>query len=79
MMRLKLTKHFQDMIQYRSIDMDHVKKAIKNPEFTKQLTNGRIMARKKVGNGKTIEVIYCKEGFRNSNDHLVITAYYLTA
>lgn len=32
---------------------------------------------KALENGKTIEVIYSKEGFRKTNDYFIVTAYYL--
>lgn len=64
------------MMQARGINIDHVKTAIKDPDFTGPAYEGKILARKAVGE-KTIEVIYCKDGFRDTNDYIIITAYYL--
>ena len=76
-MKLKLTQHFQDMMQLRGINLDHVKSAMKLADSTKHTFGGRIVARKTV-DGKTIEVIYSKESFKDkSNEYLVITAYYI--
>ena len=76
-MQLKLTRHFQDMMSYRGISIDHVKKAIMSPDEKEDVYDNKIKVTKKIG-GKTIEVIYCKEGFRDkNNEYLVITAYYL--
>lgn len=75
--RLKFTRHAQDRIQERGIDADHIKKAIFHPSFTKNVNGGKIQVRTVLEDGRDIEVIYSKEGFRNSNDVLIITAYYL--
>ena len=76
-MKLKLTKHFQDMMAYRDIDIAHVKEAVKNPDSKKDTYEGKIRVTKKIGK-KEIEVVYCKEAFKDkSNEYIVITAYYL--
>jgi hypothetical protein len=76
MVRLKLTKHFQERFGERGIDFDHVKQAIKNPDSQKVVFEGRIKATKKIGN-KTIEVLYYKEGFKDKQDeYVLITVYY---
>jgi hypothetical protein len=33
MIRLKLTTHFQDMMQFREINIDHVREAITHPDM----------------------------------------------
>lgn len=76
-MKLKLTRHFQDMMSYRSIDINHVKAAIKEPDEKEEVYENKLKVSKNVGE-KIIEVIYCKEDFRDKiNEYLVITAYYL--
>lgn len=76
-MKLKLTRHFQDMMQHRGINLDHVKKALSDPDETGKSHGNVMKASKKIGS-KTIEVVYCKEGFRDKpNEYLLITAYYL--
>ncbi len=75
--KVKLTKHFQDMVQYRGIDMYHVKSAIEKPDETEEVYGGKIMVRKAIGS-RTIEVIYSKNSLRyKSSEYVVITAYYL--
>lgn len=76
MMKLKLTRHFQDMMQHRGIDLDHVKKAMKKPDSTEPSYDGRTKIIKELENGKTITVIYSREGFKDANDYVMITAYY---
>ena len=76
-MKLKLPIHIQDRIQKRDLQIDHIKKAIREPDFKETVFNGRTRVRKKIDDKKAIEVIYCKEGFRDTpNQFLVITAYY---
>lgn len=75
-MRLKFPNHMQDTIQYRDIDIDHVKKAMREPTFTKQIDDGRVKACKQLEDGRAIVVIYYKESTKNTNDYFIITAYY---
>ncbi len=78
MLRLKFPSHFQDRMQERGIEIDHVRKAISTPDFTKNVFEGRVMVRKRIDKKRIIEVIYCKEkAAKKTNDCLVITAYYL--
>ena len=76
-MQLKLTRHVQDMISYRSLSIDHIKKAVTSPDKTEDAYQNKIKVTKNI-EGKIIKVVYCKEGFRDKkNEVLVITAYYL--
>ncbi len=76
-MKLKLPNHIQDMIQYRSLNLDHIKSAIRSPDSKILRPNNKIRVVKRFGE-RTMEVIYCKEGFRDKSDeYIVITAYYL--
>jgi len=76
-MILKFPNHFQERMLERGINIDHLKKAIKNPDSSKNVFEGRVEVTKKV-EGKTIKVIYYKEGFRDrKNEYIIITAYYL--
>ena len=76
-MKLKLTRHFQDMISWRGINLDHVKATMREPDEKTDAYDGAIKVKKEV-DGKTIEVIYCKENFRDrKEEYLIITAYYL--
>lgn len=72
----RLTIHFQGRMVERGIDIDHVKRAIKSPDFTKPAYEGTILARKKVDEARDIEVIYRKSGFKNVNEYVIVTAYY---
>jgi len=75
-MILKLTKHFQDMMSWRGLDIDDVKSAMEDPDEEIDAYEGKTRVKKDVGN-KTIEVVYCREAFRDKPDqYLVITAYY---
>lgn len=76
-MKFKFPPHFQTRMHERGINIDHVKKAIRESDVTEKVGNGRTRLRKKV-NGKTIEVTYYKEAFRDKkNEYVVVTAYYL--
>ena len=76
-MILKFPNHFQERMLERGINIDHLTKAIKNPDSSKNVFEGRVEVTKKV-EGKTIKVIYYKEGFRDrKNEYIIITAYYL--
>lgn len=76
-MKLRLTRHFQDMMTYRDIDIEHVRDAVRNPDSKNNVFDGRIRVKKKVGK-KEIEVIYYKDDFKDKIDeYIVITAYYL--
>ena len=74
---LKFPNHAKERMTERGIDIDHMKEAINNPDKKKLQKEGRICVTKKIGN-KTIEVVYCKEEFKDrKNQFLIITAYYL--
>lgn len=60
----------------RGIDVDHVKQAIKDPDFTEETFQGRILVRKEIDAKRVIEVIYYRQGFKGANDYVIITAYY---
>lgn len=77
MMRLLFPRHFQHRILERGIDVDHLKSAIKDPDFEEPAFEGRIKVRKKIDSQRTIEVIYYRQGFKGANDPVIITAYYL--
>ncbi len=61
----------------RGIDIDHIKRAIKDPDFTEPTFKGRILVRKAIDEKRVIEVIYYRQGFKGANDSVIITAYYL--
>ena len=60
----------------RTLQAEHIKEAIRAPDFLLAQDNGSKKVRKKLSNGRTIIVVYYKEDFRGANDHLIITAYY---
>lgn len=64
-------------MQERGIDIDHVRKAINSPDFTKETFEHRILVRKRVDENRVIEVIYFRDGFRDSRDYIIITAYFI--
>lgn len=76
--RLKLTKHFQARQVERRIDLEHVRQAILHPDSQEPAFDGKVKVRKRVTEGKTIEVIYFNDGFRDApNDRIIVTAYYI--
>ena len=76
-MRLKMTQHFQDMIQFRSLNIEHVKQALNDPDEKDDVFDGKIRVKKDVGE-KIIEVIYSKDNFRDKKEeYIIITAYYI--
>ena len=78
MIRLKFSIHAQVRVEERGIEIDHIKKAIRNPDFTRHQFEGRILVGKKIDKKRTIEVVYCKESsLKKTSDYLIITAYYL--
>jgi hypothetical protein len=60
----------------RGIQIDHVKKAIRDPDSKNTVFEGRTKVSKKIGS-KTIVVIYWKDGFRDKEEYILSTAYYL--
>jgi|CXWL01.1.fsa_nt_gi hypothetical protein len=75
-MNLRFPNHFQDRIQDRNINIDHLKKAIREPDSRENVFDGKLKVIKKIGD-KHITVIYYKDGFRDrKNDYFVVTAYY---
>ncbi|MDP3965550.1 MAG: DUF4258 domain-containing protein [bacterium] len=77
MMKLLFPRHFQHRMMERGIDIDHIKRAIKNPDFTKTTFEGRILVRKEVDSKRIIEAIYYVQGFKDSKEIIIITAYYV--
>lgn len=75
--RLKLSVHSQIRLQERGIDPAIVKTAILDPDFTKPTFAGRILVRKELEDGRTIQVIYSKDDFKGTNDCFIITAYFI--
>jgi hypothetical protein len=76
-MLLKLTSHFQLRMVERGINLDHVKRAIKDPDSVEDAFDEKLKATKEV-DGKIIQVIYYKEGFKSKEiTYIVIIAYYL--
>jgi uncharacterized DUF497 family protein len=67
-MRLKFTVHAQIRMQERGLQVDDIKKAINDPDFTKDAYEGKVLVRKELANGRTIEVVY----FRTASAILTI-------
>lgn len=76
MIRIKATKHFADMVQYREISIDHVKKAIREPDLRQPTYDGKVKVKKEIDANRSITVIFYREGFKDANDHVIVTAYY---
>lgn len=78
MMKLLFPRHFQYRMMERGIDVNHIKRAIKDPDFAESTFQDRILVRKEIDKNRVIEVIYYKQGFKGANDYVIITAYYLS-
>ncbi len=76
-MRLKLPNHFQARLIERGIEIDHVKKAIREPDSEKGVYEGRTLVVKRIDEKREIEVVYFKDGFRDTNDIIIVTARYI--
>ena len=79
-MVLKQSRHFQDRMQDRSLDFDHVKKAIRNPDTKKKIADSnKIKVTKKIDSKRIIEVVYYKDEFKTNKEdtYVLITAYYI--
>ena len=74
-MKLSFSVHFQQAVIERGINIDHLKKTIRNPDASRVSFGGRIVARKTLDD-KTLEVVYIQET-RKKNECRIITAYYL--
>ncbi|MBI2086796.1 MAG: DUF4258 domain-containing protein [Candidatus Zambryskibacteria bacterium] len=74
-MKLKFQIHFQQRIVERSIDVDHIKWAINNPDQTAQSFDDRVVVIKKIDFRK-IKVVYIRPKEKD-NTYVIITAYYL--
>ena len=76
-MRLKFSLHCQFRIPERGIKIDHIKKAIKEPDTKQNAFEGRIKVQKKI-DGKIIKVVYFKDKFKDKKEeYIIVTAYYL--
>lgn len=76
-MKLVFTSHCQTRIYGRNINVDHIKKAISEPDHKKDVFDGRILVKKKVG-AKVIEVVYYRERVGDKKEkYIIITAYYI--
>lgn len=72
-MRLSFSIHFQQAIIERDINIDHLKKTIREPDKSHSTFGGRTVSQKVV-DGKTLEVVYIRGG---KNEYRIITAYYI--
>ncbi|OHA25848.1 MAG: hypothetical protein A3C06_03300 [Candidatus Taylorbacteria bacterium RIFCSPHIGHO2_02_FULL_46_13] len=76
-MKLKFSIHFQQAIIERNINIDHLKKVIRNPDESYASFGGRSVARKAVS-GKILEVVYIQGATSDTkNEYRIITAYYI--
>ena len=76
-MNLKFSIHFQQAIIERNINIDHLKKTIKNPDILRQSFGGRTIATKTIDD-KVLEVVYIEKVMqKGKSEFQIITAYYL--
>lgn len=74
--RIRLNTHSQARLIGRGIDIGRVKETILRPDATGPAHQGRMFARRKLENGRILEVIYYKRADRNTNEYFIITVYY---
>ncbi|MBI2673885.1 MAG: DUF4258 domain-containing protein [Candidatus Zambryskibacteria bacterium] len=72
-MQLEFPNHFQEKIIERDIDVDHIKQAIRTPDYYAHESEGRVLVRKKIDH-RTLEVIYVKGNSKNK--FIIVTAYW---
>lgn len=72
-MKLSFSIHFQQGVFERNINIDHLKKAIREPDDSYSTFGGRTISRKSV-DGRILEVVYTRGG---RNEYRIITAYYI--
>jgi hypothetical protein len=77
MINLKITVHAQARFYERTIDIDHVKQAVRKPDSKTSDSYGKIKVIKRIDD-RIIAVVYSEEKFRDKhNEILIITAYYI--
>ncbi len=76
-LRLKFPIHCQERIADRTLQIEHIRKAINEPDLQKVTFKDRVLVRKKIDEERVIEVIYYRDGFKDTNDIIIITAIYL--
>lgn len=75
-MKPKLTIHFKMRFGERNVNFDHIKQAIKYPDFKKNEFGGRTKVTKKIDN-KIIGVVYYKKvSMSRQEEYVILTVYY---
>ena len=77
MVKLWLTDHFKFRMMERGVDINHVKRAVKSPDFTTRNADGSVLVRKKIDAKRIIEVVYRERVLGRKQGLIMITAYYL--
>lgn len=72
-MNLRFSIHFQQKIIERGVNIDQLKKVIRNPDKFYVSFGGRIVARK-VEDDRILEIVYIKG---SKNEYIILTAYYV--
>ncbi len=72
-MKLSFSIHFQQAIFERDINIDHLKKVIREPDSSHSTFGERTVSRKMV-DGRLLEVVYVRG---SKNEYRIITAYYI--
>jgi Domain of unknown function (DUF4258) len=76
-MELKFTVHSRARLTERNLSVDHIKKAIREPDIKEAAYEGAIRVRKAV-DGRTIEVVYLNSTSRGKKEaYVIVTAYYI--
>lgn len=81
MINIIITRHCAERMSERNIDLEHIKRAVRNavdnPSLTEATYDGKILTRHEADGNRTLEVIYSSEGFRDKKGYKVVTAYWL--
>ncbi len=71
-MKIDVSLHAEYRLIARGIDIDNVKKVIRDPSQSTPQNDGRIKATKKLENGRILSIIYIKQ----KTNFVIITGYY---
>lgn len=76
-MKLKFAYHCQFRLYERGISVEHIKKAIAEPDNRQDAFEGRVKVQKKIGE-EIIKVVYHRDILKGKKEEYeIITAYYI--
>lgn len=75
-MHLKITNHAQHRLEERGVSMERVKQTLRNPDRIEDAWEGKKIAKKTFG-AKVLEIVFYSSPFKDKEEYIVVTAYYL--